>query len=81
MDETAKTFWLSGGSGRAMVMSTVQPVLSKHLRDTYNQEVLASDRCFIQVHFSAFACWGRWTHACLIQVACLKEVATKSGLQ
>ena len=58
--------------------STVQPVLSRHLRD--NKNLLAkTGACLIQVHFNVFACFGNWMHACLIQVACLKEMATKTG--
>ena len=58
---------------------TVQPVLSKHLRD--NQNLLAkTGACLIQVHFYVFACFGNRIHACLKQVACSIEVVTKAGL-
>ena len=34
--------------------------------------------CLLQVRFNVFAYFGKLTHACLIQVACLIEVATKT---
>ena len=35
--------------------------------------------CLIQVHFNIFVISGNCLHYCLIQVACLIEVATKTG--
>ena len=35
--------------------------------------------CSIQVNLNGFARFGNWSHACLIQVACLIEVATMTG--
>ena len=40
--------------------------------------LLKTGACLIQVHFYVFACFGNRIHACLIQVACLIEVATKT---
>ena len=31
------------------------------------------------MHFHVVACFGKWIHACLIQVAYLIEVASKTG--
>ena len=35
--------------------------------------------CLIQVCLNVFACFGKLIHACLIQIACLIEVASKTG--
>ena len=51
---------------------TVQPVLSKHLRD--NQNVLALYRCIL-VYLPVLVN----DYVCLIQVACLIEMAIKIG--
>ena len=42
--------------------------------------LLKTGACLIQVHFDVFAPFGTLTDACLIQVACLIEVATKTGV-
>ena len=41
--------------------------------------LLKTGDCLVQVNLHVFASFGKWTHACLIQVACLIEVATKTG--
>ena len=43
--------------------------------------LLKTGDCLIQVHFNVFASFmiGKRKHACLIQVACLLEVATMTG--
>ena len=43
--------------------------------------LLKTGDCLTQVHFNAFALFGNCTDACLIQVACLIEVATKTGFK
>ena len=60
-----------------LTASIVQPVLSKHPMTN----VLASDRCSLNTgEFSMHLPFsGNGIHACLIQVACLIEVATKIG--
>ena len=35
--------------------------------------------CLVQMYFNVFACFGNRIYACLIQVACLIEVVTKTG--
>ena len=40
--------------------------------------LLKTGVCFIQVHFNAFAFFANRPYACLIQGACLMEVATKT---
>ena len=42
--------------------------------------LLKTGACLLQVHFNVLACFGIRIHASLIQVACLIEVATKTGL-
>ena len=42
--------------------------------------MLKTGACLMQVNFNVFAYCGKCIHACLIQVACLIEVATKTGL-
>ena len=41
--------------------------------------LLKTGACVIQVQCNVSACFRNWKHACLIQVACLIEVATKKG--
>ena len=41
--------------------------------------LLKTDAYLIQVHFNVVTLHGHRTDACLIQVACLIEVATKTG--
>ena len=40
---------------------------------------LKTGACLIKVHYNEFSFFGNWQHACLIQDACLIEVATKTG--
>ena len=48
-----------------------------HLTD--NQKVFKTGACLIQVYFNVFGFTEKFIHVCLIQVASIIEVATKTG--
>ena len=41
--------------------------------------LLKTGACLIQVHFNVSAFFGKRLHACLTHIACLIEMATKTG--